>query len=215
MTTWFQGPCGGPRVGVDSDGSFIVEGSGRPAHPVNAAVDSFEASIRRWASEYGVPAHVVAGVMMRESRGIQSILGHDPGGSVGVGLMQLTSAGAKEGHSTEELVANADLNIQLGVKLLGFFWRKYGGDPIRSLTSYNAGSPRCRDGANPWNLVNTSDYVGGVLALANGALDGAFKPKTAVASMLGPGALLLALGGLGGWYAFDWLKRSTFRGVFC
>jgi len=168
-------------------------------------VNSFEPLIRQWADTYGVPAHVVAGVMMRESQGVQGALAPDGG----VGLMQLTTSSVKEGHSNEELLSDASLNIQLGAKALGSLWSKYGGNPIDAITAYNAGGPRC-GGANPWNLINTQDYVGGVLAFANGAFDGAFGPKALSAGVgtFGIGALLIAAGGALGWYGWQQWRHA-------
>jgi hypothetical protein len=68
----------------------------------------------------------------------------------------------------------------------------------------NKGLDRDRDGT-----ITVGDIGGTIQARYN---DGLQRPRVpveefAAAGLLGPGALLLALGGLGGWYAYDWLRQ--------
>jgi hypothetical protein len=211
---WFSGQCGGPGVRMLEDGSFEIEDIGQPSSPINNAVKSFAPLIKQWASAYGVPDSLIAGIVMRESMGNQFIVSKDHG----YGLMQLTDDSLKEGHSNEELLQNASLNIQLGTKFVASLWQKYGGNPIHVLTSYNAGSPRCGGKVpNPWNLVNTQDYVGGVIALTNGAVNSGFfggipikKSKASELSSNPMAAISFAAGIAGALYYIypRWISRQ-------
>lgn len=213
MTTeWFSGKCGGPRVRGLDDGSYEIEGFGRPVDAINDKVKEYQPLISQWAVVYGVPQAVIAGVMMRESMGNRAIVSADGG----IGLMQLTSAVARGGHSKDELINDVSLNIEMGTKLLSTLWQQYQCNIIHVLTSYNAGSPRCAPGKNPWNLVNTNNYVGGVIALINGAVDtGLFAEdiypiNAGFFPSNGPGALHLltfASSVAAGLWLFKWAKR--------
>lgn len=200
----FSGACGGPLVSLLDDGSYEIEGRGRPATPVNLKVNGFEASIRKWAGEYGVPPQVVAAVIMRESLGDDKAVSSDNG----YGLMQLTHPSVFEGHPPDDVISDPDLNIQLGTKLLGKLWATYKGNPIHVLTSYNAGSPRCSAGKNPWNLLNTHDYVGGTLSFVNGAVDGVFGGGKVATAGLGTNVSLLMIGVAVGWAAYEYARKS-------
>jgi hypothetical protein len=169
---WFSGSCGGPRVRELDDGSYEIEILGRPSKPITEQVKQYQELISQWATVYGIPQAVIAGVVMQESRGDRTAVSSDGG----IGLMQLTAKGVKGGHSDQELIDNPSLNIELGSKLLNLLWEKYNGNIIHVLTSYNAGSPRC-GGKNPWNLINTDNYVGSTIDFINGAIDSGYFKK--------------------------------------
>lgn len=186
-----RGRCGGPTVVVLPDGSFALDGA-RPTRAINSAVQGFGPLIRKWADHCGLPVQVVAAVMMRESAGNPRAEG--PARDHGVGLMQITHPILKAGHSTAELL-DPDLNVEIGARFLARLWSRHEGNVVHVLTSYNAGSPRCAPGRNPFNLVNTADYVGGVLALANGAVDVGLRSEPRPVPSAGAVLLVLTVGG--------------------
>lgn len=96
----------------------------------------------------------------------------------GVGLMQITDPGLKAGHSNSELLNDPDLNVRIGTEYLGKSWKRYGGNFVKALASYNAGSARCWTAdtksslkQNPWGAVMTGDYVSTVIRFTNGCVD--------------------------------------------
>lgn len=133
-------------------------------------IDRWGEPVRAAAGRYGIPVHWVFGVIHRESGGNQRAKSTDGG----YGLMQLTSAAAKQGHSGEELLANPELNIQLGVRLMRVIMRE--GDSLVEVASkYNAGGtrnllPHTSD-SSPWGYRETVGHITGVVTAANTAIE--------------------------------------------
>jgi hypothetical protein len=122
------------------------------------------------ARVYGVPVHWVLGVIHRESGGNPGAKSSDGG----YGLMQLTSAAAKQGHSGEELLADPELNIRLGVRLMRAVMRE--GDSLVEVASkYNAGGSRDLrphpSQTSPWGYRETAGHITGVVTAANTAIE--------------------------------------------
>lgn len=177
---WVDSGCGaGPRVRWLSDGSIEVEGEGTPTKALPAAVKPWSSAIVASAAKYGVPPQWVAGHVASESGGLQGAHSYCCYGLMGL-LPATATSMAGRSVSPAELLSDPELNIDLGTKLLGQLFAKYGGNPLKVAAAYNAGSPKCGAGKcaepNRWNLVadcvggKAVDYSGRVIAYSNGAL---------------------------------------------
>lgn len=198
---WYTGTCGGPRVRYLDDGSIEIEGVGRPTSPLAEAVFQWTDLINEKSAKWRVPAPIIAAIVMMESTGNAGARASDGG----MGLMQLTHPYAKAGYSDDELVGNPALNVDLGTKLLSEKFAQYGNNPIHALTSYNAGSPRCGR-ANPWNLINTDNYVGKAIKYINGAVDsGRFQAGSVATGGGASKATVLLLTAAASYFAASWL----------
>lgn len=120
------------------------DGSWLAPQPSQADIGLFHAHVERWAPEaldaerrYGVPAGLSLAIIESESGGNPDL---GPTFDGGVGLMMITSAGLKAGHSTAEL-KDPVLNIDLGVGYLAKGMVSIGDDPAALASWFNAGSP--------------------------------------------------------------------------
>lgn len=181
---WVDSGCGsGPRVRWLADGSIEIEGEGVPVKALPKAVLQWKAEIQASAAKWGVPPQWVAGEMAAESGGLQGAHSYCCYGLMGL-LPSTASSQAGRVVGSAELLSDPALNIDLGTKLLGSLFKKYGGNPIRIPAAYNAGSPKCGQGSkctspNRWNLLadpdpskggQCVDYSGRVIAYSNAAL---------------------------------------------
>lgn len=178
---WFSTSCGGPRVRLLENGRYEIEGADTPHLQINDAVKSFQPEIKKWSDYYGVPDQIVAGLVMRESRGNQWAVS-----SAGaLGLMQLLDPSLRNGYSNDELKDNADLNIKIGTGHVAYLLKRFKGNIIEALTSYNRGHVEC-GGSNPWNLQNENDFVGGTIKYINGAVSSGYFGPNAAPSQIPP-----------------------------
>lgn len=93
----------------------------------------FDTTIRTASEQYGVPEHLVRGVMASESAG--KITAQSSAGAKG--LMQLMDGTAKE--MGVKNVFDPEQNIHGGVKYLGQLLKQYNGNTTLALAAYNAG----------------------------------------------------------------------------
>lgn len=115
-------------------------------------------SIARHSERTGVPWSWIAAQIYIESRGNPTILGHDPGGTTGYGLMQLTHPSVFQGHDPQETLDDPDLNIALGTDVLAknLHTMHAPADIVREASMFNCGpsggdaKPRPITEANPW-----------------------------------------------------------------
>lgn len=205
---WFSSLGGtGPRVRYTDDGRIEVEGQGLVKDGLPPDVNNWANLIWKYATLYGVPPHFLAGIMGLESQG-------NPKASSGkaFGIMQFTTATASRmaGRTvtSEELLNNPELGIELGAKYVREQTDRYQGNPIHVSASYNAGSAvkgsscvtkdasgacteRCPP--NQWNLRTdcykrkdgtrfSVDYPLIVFKYANAAWEGAFNPSRSTPS---------------------------------
>jgi len=112
----------------------------------NAA--KFDAHVMPWeplfspaADRHKVPRCFVAGTIYQESLGDAAARSKDGG----LGLMQITARGLKQGHSDDEIVNEPALNIELGTAHLGHILQSAHDLPATA-SMYNAGSPCILDG---------------------------------------------------------------------
>lgn len=131
----------------------------------------------------------------------------------GIGLMQITSAGAKQGLSNDQ-VWIPENNIKLGSDLLAKLSQKYEHDIVRMASGYNCGSAKA--GSGPWGYceykipsTGAYPYISKVVRAYNYALanppgggggvapGGGAGAGDVVESGMGTGATLLATIGVG------------------
>lgn len=177
---WFDSGCGaGPRARWDEYGAIEIEGEGYPSREIPKDVSQWGQDIENAASKHGVPAQWVAATIAAESGGKQDAHSWCCYGLMGL-LPATASSMAGRKVSADELLNQPSLNIDLGTKLLGQLFVKYGGNPIKIPAAYNAGSPKCGKGKcdvpNRWNLVadcvdgKAIDYSTRVMGFSNDAL---------------------------------------------
>jgi hypothetical protein len=201
---WFDSGCGsGPRVRFIEDGRIEVEGMGTPTGTLDPRVNDWADIIWKYSNQFNLWAHLVAGVVSFESRGVIDALSP----SHACGLMQLLPSTASHvlGYpvTCDQLRSDADLNIRAGTAYLNYLTDRYNQNPIKIAAAYNAGSARCGcpcktrsvpgDPTSPcaeclclpnqWNLVTDCamsgvavDYPMTVFRLANAAWQGVFNP---------------------------------------
>lgn len=131
-----------------------------------AVFDRWEKLARTYADAWRIPLHWILGMIWRESGGNPNALGHDPGGTTGYGLMQLTSSAARDGVGPPQIL-DPETNVRLGVQFIAKHCNKT--DLPRCAASFNAGSVRHSD-KSPWGMVETPGHVTSVVQAANTAL---------------------------------------------
>jgi hypothetical protein len=191
----FTSGCGGPSITVEDDGHITIAGLGQvtwslagsgsngfPAWPIGASagprgVLQWTDLIWKYSGISGVPAAFIAATISQESHGQANAanLNDHPNG---IGLMQITSAAARQGATNDDLI-DPEANISLGTQLLGKLWNSYGGNPIKVAAAYNAGHVACSSKPSTFMLVQTGDYSGNLVKLWNGAVDNGFAPGSA------------------------------------
>jgi len=228
-----SGGQGGPRFRLLDDGHIEIEGQGVPRKTLPPRVNEWRREAYAAQDAYGIPAHLIAGVIGLESGGKPNIVTSDGGW----GLMMITSPVLKAGY-TKEQVLDPPTNVMIGTKYLKLLWGKYGGNLVQVLAAYNAGgaypgggcqtrdpttkacTSRCTP--NPWNLVGacsggkTLDYPGIIIGYANDALDhgfpadGSYRPTDFAKPARASAWPLLVLLGLGSaaYVSFDYHQRT-------
>lgn len=205
-STWFESGCGGPRARWTSEGLIEIENEGAKSRALPEGVKKWRDLIVTKANKYDLLPQFVAGVMALESGGKQDAVSS----ANAYGLMQLLSKTASDeaGRKVtgEELLNDADLNVDLGAKFLASLMKKYGGNPIKVTASYNAGSPKCGVGAkctapNRWSLVTdcgkdgvSVDYPSIAFGYTNAAA--VWLGSNPTVSKTGPSLGALAVGAL-------------------
>lgn len=122
------------------------------------------------ARRYGIPVHWVLGMIYRESGGQPEAM--SPVGAVG--LMQLYSSAALDGHTRNEVMEDPELNIRLGVRYMAVI-RREGDSLVEVASKYNAGQER--DGTphpsnkSPWGYRENEGHISAVVTGANTAIE--------------------------------------------
>lgn len=178
--SWFDSGCGaGPRARWLSNGAIEIEGEGVIKEALPQPVLQWGDFIAEAAQKHAVPPQWIAGEMAAESGGQQRVHSWCCYGLMGL-LPATASSMAGRKVGADELLDDPELNIDLGTKLLGQLFVKYGGNPIKVPAAYNAGSAKCGAGKcetpNRWNLVadcvkgKAIDYSTRVIRFSNAAL---------------------------------------------
>lgn len=99
--------------------------------------------ITKWANQYNFEPALIAAIIERESNFLPGALGHDPGGTLGEGIMQLTSPEYKQWW--QEYINAGDnsisANIHAGVRALRQKVDASGGDLWAGVKAYNGSGP--------------------------------------------------------------------------
>lgn len=185
MNTWRALPSG------------KIEVNGAVPGLIGSGALLFDANVARWApmasssaAKYRLPISWLLGMIYAESGGNPKAV--SPAGAIG--LTQLYSATAKDGHSNAEILSSPELQIDLGAKHLAKCHRS---DYVRALSAYNAGGPHV-DNGSPWGLKSEPGYVARAIAAQNYATNlKPSKPEKELAtvdgwSMVGASVALLA-----------------------
>lgn len=165
---WFDSGCGGTaKARWRSDGSIELQGANHAA-PAPKAVYQWNSLIVEKANKYNVPPQLVAGVMATESGGTAGLSSYAGAGGL-MGLMPSTADWlAGRTVSKNELLADHDLNVDLGAKLIAYNLKRYNGNIVKVALAYNAGSvkcgapQKCPGAPNQWNAVTDCDGPKGV-----------------------------------------------------
>jgi soluble lytic murein transglycosylase-like protein len=182
------------RWQTDPDGTVAVqEKPGELAATwvlMGAEADVFDAKVWRWrelcekeSHRTGVPTAWLLGTIFTESRGNPNAIGHDPGGTKGLGLCQITAHALKQGLPDSE-VMKPEVNIRLAADALAAERRNphIGNDLPKAGSGYNAGygpkGPRSST-KSPWGMVETSGHISRLVRSTNYAFRRlAFGPRT-------------------------------------
>ena len=169
--------CGGLGWDMRPDGLIEVEGQGVPTfEPGSARFQQLQESWANWsglildnASANGIPPQWILAVICQET-GPWSGDPHEQATKVsfdgGVGLMQITDPSLGD----PQAMLDPANNVAVGSAFLGRLARQYDFQLPEVAASYNAGSVRCGATGNPWGMVMTGDYVGGVIRFQNTAV---------------------------------------------
>jgi len=159
MSEWTTFPCPGSSPGWRylPDGHIEVDGGGVPTRRWASAVNAWYPLILAAASSNGIPPHWIAAIMAIESGGKAGLCARLSNGACsqkeGAGLMQIlpSTATALAGRSvtSEDLLQDHALSIDLGAKYIRSNVDKNGGDYVMGAISYNAGKVKCGTG-NVW-----------------------------------------------------------------
>lgn len=175
---WFTSGCSGPQARWTSDGLIEIEGEGAVTKTLPEPVKQWRAVVDAAAAKYGLWPQFVDGVMATESGGQKELHSSCCYGLMGL-LPQTASSMAGRQVSSTELLNDPALNIDLGAKLLSQLMTKYGGNPIKTVVAYNAGSVKCGTSGkcsapNRWNVIAdcttggaSADYPGRAFGYSN------------------------------------------------
>lgn len=178
---WFDSGCGtGPRARWLPNGRIEIEGEGTPTKELSNQIPKWMPTIQEMATKYGVPASLIAGIMMTESAGQPYAKSYCCYGLMGF-LPKTASSYAGRTVTGNELQDDPKLSIELGAKMLAALMNQYKGNVIKVATSYNAGGPYCTPAkgcstVNRWGMradcVNGQaiDYPTRVISYANASL---------------------------------------------
>jgi hypothetical protein len=161
---WQDNRCAGVRWRTLSSGEVEIEGKGivtATSREWPKAVDQWRPMILAASQKYGVPAHIIAGIMAFESAGKQNAASF-----CCYGLMALLPSTAaliakKEGvpaPTKEDLLSNPGLNLSLGTRLLADLMQQYKGELPAVAVGYNAGRLRCGAGCEKQKDPDTGKY---------------------------------------------------------
>lgn len=136
-----------------SRGPVEVQGLGVPTLTGDARVQ-LESVSSRWgalaelaARRYGIARALILGIMNAESGGNPNV----ESSAGAVGLMQLMPMWW--GGRTKADMMQPQTSIDLGARLLGDLWRRYGGDVPSIAAAYNAGAVySAPDPPYPWGM---------------------------------------------------------------
>lgn len=162
-SVWQSFDCPGStrRWRYDDQGFIEVEGVGTPMLAWPDQIERWRPLIEQSAAKYGIPAAWVASTMAQETGGRNVCLdASNPSRAcsppcncvqnegAGVMAMQPSTASGLAGRSvtSQELLDNPALAIDLGAKLIAANVDKYHGEFVHAALSYNAGSVRCGRG---------------------------------------------------------------------
>lgn len=160
---------------TDDAGRTLVDGVPIELSPRDAAVFServmrWLSLVERWATPARVPLAWVLGMIWAESTGRPEVVSADNG----VGLMGITSKGARGPYTTEQL-KDASNNIERGVVTIASYARTARARDLPAVASrYNAGG--LADGAPhpapgmPWGFRETPGHIERVVRAANTAV---------------------------------------------
>jgi hypothetical protein len=166
---WFDSGCGSSTAKARwlPDGRIELQGNEHAA-PMPKAVRQWDSLIRAAASKHDVPPQLVAGILATESGGTAGLSSYAGAGGL-MGLMPSTADWlAGRTVSKNELLADHDLNVDLGAKLIAYNLKRYNGNIVKVALAYNAGNVKCGapkncPGApNQWNAVTDCDGPKGV-----------------------------------------------------
>src|SRR5262249_50214333 len=131
--------------------------------------------VSRYAEKYGLPIAWPFAVIRQESLGNPNAKSKDGG----LGLMQITSRGVKQGYADDQIM-NPDLNVDLGCHELARVRKSYSGATYglpEVASMYNAGEtiegfPHLNEGTNPafqsrWGMRCSTGYIDSVVQANN------------------------------------------------
>jgi len=171
----------------------------------------FDKQIARWSPlaldnelRTGIPAAFTLGIIAGESNGVPTIKGHDPGGSTGLGLMQITAKALKQGLSDDEVMIPEN-NVRLGTDAMATSVHAVGYDLPKIASMFNCGgvsgphlSPSSPWGYCEYKLPNGSQpYISRVVRNSNYAVTQNFtsSPPSSGGGGIGKTLLTAALAG--------------------
>lgn len=145
-------------------GRILIDGEA-PHRDWPVKVDSWASEVALSAMKHGVSAQWIAAIMALESGGVPDLC-YRPGGpgspcstADGAGLMAMlqfvASNLAGRMVSLQELMADPQLAIDLGAKLLAILSSENAGDYMRVALAYNAGAVHCASVASSGTTVQT------------------------------------------------------------
>ncbi len=125
-------------------------------------------NVRYHCEKHNVPDAWALGTIKAESGGDPEIVSPDRG----FGLMQLTHPAVFKGFKPEQTLRDPDLNISLGVSLMGSIRRRVGYDLPKIASCYNAGGTQPHPSTrSPWGMRETPGHIERVVRAANTAHD--------------------------------------------
>lgn len=160
---WIAFDCAGAKQRwryLDS-GAIEIEGGGSPEDDWPAAVNDWRSLIETAAAKHGVAPAWIAATMAMETGGRNLCLSAaDPSKicgppcicvqNEGAGVMAMlpstASTLAGRSVSSQELMDDPELAIDLGTRLIQHNLERYGGDYVKAAVAYNAGSVKCGRG---------------------------------------------------------------------
>ena len=126
-------------------------------------------SVTRHCAAHGVPVHWALGFIKAESNGDPKVVSPDHG----YGLMQITSPSLFRGIPPTATLADPDINISIGVQLMGSLRRRVGFDLPKLASGYNAGLPASNipypSTRSPWGMRETTGHIERAVRASNTA----------------------------------------------
>lgn len=229
-TPWFKSPCSEAKYRILDDGFIELAGAGVINRDASwpSAVEQWRAIIDTAASEFTVPAALIAAVMAAESGG--EATARSSAGAMGLMQIMPDTMDSLAGRD----VAPAEgydplLNVRMGAKLLSQLLESHKYNYAKVLASYNLGHVECRGPdckAKPcdndrWGLCAACGYIDKILGYHNTAAAKGFSSARVIdlgddipgvepadvkigggkdlAGSVGLGLLLGTLGGVAWW----------------